>query len=55
MICAFVAISDRARRAGVDEGWISGMHGEFFDGNVETKDAFGVAVLLARCFVAQQG
>jgi len=46
MIDVFVKVSDRARRAGVDEGWITEMHGRFFDGNVQVKAAFGAAVLL---------
>ena len=46
MIDAFVKVSDRARRAGVDEGWISEMHGQFFDGNVQVKSSFGASVLL---------
>jgi hypothetical protein len=52
MIDAFVRISDLARRAGVDEDTISACHGEFFDGNVETKDAFGVAAFLAQVRMA---
>lgn len=46
MIGAFVKVSDAARRADVDEGWISAMHGLFFDGNARAKAAFGAAVLL---------
>lgn len=48
MIDAFTRVSDLARRAGVGEGEISAAHGRFFDGNVEAKDAFRVAALLAR-------
>lgn len=36
---AFVELSDLARRAGVDEGRISEIHGRFFDGNVTVKMA----------------
>lgn len=48
MIAAFVRVSDLARGAGVDEHTISAAHGQFFDGNVAAKDAFRVAILLAR-------
>ena len=48
MIDAFVRLSDTARRAGIDEGDISAAHGQFFDGNVETKSAFGAVAILAR-------
>lgn len=48
MIDAFVKISDLARKAGVDEDEISMIHGEFFDGNVEIKVAFGGVMLLAQ-------
>lgn len=47
MIEAFVMISDLARRAGVDEDLITEAHGRFFDGHVDIKDAFVVAVFLA--------
>jgi hypothetical protein len=47
MIDAFVEVSDLARRAGVDEELISEAHGRFFDGNVDAKRAFAVAILLA--------
>lgn len=40
MIEAFVMLSDHARWAGVSEDRISELHGLFFDGNVEIKDAF---------------
>lgn len=36
---AFVELSDAARRLGIDEDFIQHVHGEFFDGNVEVKDA----------------
>ncbi len=47
MIEAFVVISDLARRAGVDEDRITEAHGRFFDGHVDTKDAFAVAAFWA--------
>lgn len=47
MIDAFVALSDAARRAGVDEDAISQLHGRFFDGNVAVKAAFSTVVLIA--------
>ncbi len=50
MLAAFVALSDLARRAGVDEDEISVLHGRFFDGNVAVKAAFRIAVLLAEIF-----
>lgn len=48
MIDAFVKVSDLARRAGVEEDVILAAHGQFFDGNVEVKDSFRVAAMLAR-------
>jgi hypothetical protein len=47
MIDAFVEMSMLARRAGVDPDAVTALHGVFFDGNVQTKRAFRVAVLLA--------
>lgn len=47
MIDAFVELGALARRAGVDHDAISELHGRFFDGNVETKRAFRVCILLA--------
>lgn len=47
MIDAFVALSTLARRAGVSDDDIFATHGQFFDGNVETKSAFSAAILLA--------
>jgi hypothetical protein len=47
MLEAFVELSDLARQAGVDEDAITALHGRFFDGNVQVKEAFRVAVLLA--------
>jgi hypothetical protein len=47
MLEAFVKLSALARRAGADEDDISETHGQFFDGNVEVKESFRAAVLLA--------
>jgi hypothetical protein len=47
MLDAFAELSALARGAGVAECEISATHGQFFDGNVAIKRAFGVAVLLA--------
>lgn len=47
MLDAFVELSTLARNAGVPERVISMTHGQFFDGNVQVKEAFRVAVLLA--------
>lgn len=52
---AFVELSDLARRAGVDEDRISGIHGQFFDGNVAVKEAFAAAVLLAEVRAPEGG
>lgn len=46
MLSAFVELSDWARQAGIDEDRLTELHGQFFDGNVEVKAAFGAAVLL---------
>lgn len=37
----------RAVRASVDADVITALHGDFFDGNVEIKDAFGTVTFLA--------
>jgi hypothetical protein len=42
MINAFVELSTLALRAGVKPDDITELHGCFFDGNVEIKDAFAV-------------
>lgn len=47
MIDAFVELSGVALRAGVDFDVITDLHGRFFDGNVQVKKAFGVAVIMA--------
>lgn len=47
MIDAFAELTTLALRAGVDEGRVTELHGRFFDGNVEAKAAFRVAILLA--------
>lgn len=46
MINAFVKVSNLARRVGVNEDDITAAHGQFFDGNAETKSAFHVLALL---------
>lgn len=50
MIAAFAELTTAAMRAGVDENLIHELHARFFDGNVEVKEAFWVAVTLARIF-----
>lgn len=47
MIDAFVELSTLARRLGVAEDELTPVHGRFFDGNVQTKRAFNILLLLA--------
>jgi len=47
MLAAFVELSDLARQAGIDFNVITDLHGRFFDGNMQVKQAFGAAVLMA--------
>jgi hypothetical protein len=53
MLDAFAELSALARRAGACEDAITAAHGRFFDGNVEAKMAFRVAIVLAE--VQQKG
>jgi hypothetical protein len=46
MISAFADLTTLALRAGVDPDAVHRLHGVFFDGNVEMKRAFQVALLL---------
>jgi hypothetical protein len=55
MIDAFVDLSTLARRAGVTEDEITEVHGRFFDGNVETKRAWGVLNLLLEVWRPRKG
>jgi len=54
MIDAFADLSTLARRAGADPDAITLAHGRFFDGNVETKRAFSILVLLAEVWRPQR-
>lgn len=47
MFDAFADLLEEARRAGVAYDPLSEIQGRFFDGNVEIKRAFRVAVILA--------
>lgn len=47
MIDAYVALTMLALRAGADEDAVTALHGEFFDGNVEVKDAWTTAEFCA--------
>jgi hypothetical protein len=55
MVDAFAELSALARRSGVDDEAITRAHGRFFDGNVQVKNAFAVAVLLAEIGRTVQG
>lgn len=47
MIGAFAELTTLALRAGVPRDEITRLHGRFFDGNVDAKDAFSVAAFVA--------
>jgi hypothetical protein len=50
MIAAFGELTTLALRAGMDEGVVTALHGQFFNGNVDVKCAWRVALLLAEIY-----
>ena len=55
MIRAFADLTALAHRGGATEDEITEIHGRFFDGNVDVKDAWRVAMLLAELELSRHG
>lgn len=53
MVEAFVDLSTLAMRAGADYDEITALHGRFFDGHVQIRRSFRVAVILARLRISR--